>query len=157
MCWAGQVCGRLGWRRSWRQIGLWMPGCAGNPCHMEGTQPGPRVAPLSSPCSHQKEPSGSALPSPPPPAVPTCPRKLRFHCGQIPSILGLGYKKKKKKIMGGNFCKSSLYIETLDSLLRSYLGFFFFLQQFDLYFVLMERNPTYFCCHIHQSVRLTLS
>lgn len=38
----GGACVRLDWI-SWHQIGLWMPGRLGNPCHMEGTQPGPGV------------------------------------------------------------------------------------------------------------------
>ncbi|VCW96577.1 unnamed protein product [Gulo gulo] len=87
MCWGG-VDVRLGWR-SWHQMGLWMPGRLGNPCHMEGTQPWscptelftPILNPLAQPCPPHLQPAlgNSAF------IVLTVPSVLGFeekNCGQ---------------------------------------------------------------------------
>lgn len=52
------------------------------------------------------------------PTLPSaCPKKLGVHCGQFPRYCLL----RKKTIRGRNFCKNSLYIEIIESLLYSYL------------------------------------
>lgn len=141
MCWSGHVSG---WRKSWHQTGWWVPGRLGNPCHMEGTQPGSCPTELSAPVLN---PLGSS------PSTLSVPEETQ---GSLWSNSSLFLALEKNQ---GQEFLSSIYIEIVILCyiaILSFLFFFLFLEVWPLfYFVLMERKSLiYFCYQIHQSVHL---